>query len=230
MKKETYGFDEERAAKYDADIVKALPGYLGLHNLVAAALDSQLKGPGPVLVVGAGTGTDIAPIAMVKNCTGITACEPEPAMAGYGQKKTGSMVNGKEIKWCVSQLSAAPKEKFSAVVMTLVLHFLPDDGAKAALLAEIRDRLSPGGTFIFVNLIKPDHKETEDAFFKAWEAYNALNGVPESEYKMFFKERGHKVNMVSEKRDRALWREQGFKEVSRFTSALFLQGYVLEKI
>jgi tRNA (cmo5U34)-methyltransferase len=140
------------------------------------------------------------------------------------------MVNGKEIKWCVSQLSAAPKEKFSAVVMTLVLNFLPDDGAKAALLAEIRDRLSPGGTFIFVNLIKPDHKETEDGYFKAWEAYNALNGVPESEYKIFFKERVHKVNMVSEKRDRALWQEQGFKEVSRFTSVLFLQGYVLEKI
>jgi tRNA (cmo5U34)-methyltransferase len=230
MTKETYGFGEERAAKYDADIVKALPGYLGLHNLVAATLGSHLTSPGPVLVVGAGTGTDITPIAMIENTTSITACEPEQAMAFYGQKKTGASINGKEIQWWVSQLSATPKDKFSAVVMTLVLHFLPDDGAKAALLMEIRERLVLGGTFIFVNLIKPDNKETEALFFKAWESYNALNGVPESEYKMFFRERVHKVNMVSEKRDRELWQEQGFKEISRFTSALFLQGYVLEKI
>lgn len=230
MTTEKYSFDEERAAKYDADIVKALPGYLGLHSLVAATLDSQLSSPGEILIVGAGTGTDIAPLTMIENCQNITACEPEQAMAGYGQKKTGAQLNGKVIRWWGSHLNAAPKERFSAVVMTLVLHFLPDDGSKSALLTEIRERLLPGGTLILVNLIKPDSKETEAAFLQAWERYNAINGVPESEYKAFFAERVKKLNMVTEARDRELWEEQGFRQVSRFMSALFLQGFVLEKI
>ena len=230
MTKDNYSFDEERAVQYDADIVKALPGYLGLHNLVAATVESQLTAPGKILVIGAGTGTDIAPLTMIKNCQSITACEPEQSMAGFGQKKTGTRLNGKDIRWWVSHLNAAPMETFSVVVMTLVLHFLPDDGSKAALLTEIRERLEPGGTFIFVNLIKPDNKKTEAEFLKAWESYNALNGVPEAEYKFFFSERVKKVNFATERRDRELWQSQGFREISRFTSALYLQGYVLQKV
>jgi tRNA (cmo5U34)-methyltransferase len=230
MERKTYGFGAERAKKYDSDIVKALPGYLGLHQLVAAVLESYLTSPSQVLVVGAGTGTDIEPLTLIKNCQGVVAYEPEEAMAHYGQKKTGAVFNNKSIQWCVCPLSDMTLQQYGAAVMTLVLHFLPDDGNKANLLREIHQRLLPKGKLVFVNLIKPESQETETSFLKAWESYNALNGIPKSEYEVFFKERVKQINMVTETRERELWESQGFKEISKFTAALFLQGFVLEKV
>jgi tRNA (cmo5U34)-methyltransferase len=150
-------------------------------------------------------------------------------MGSLGQKKTGPSLHNCAIDWHLDSLDSVDSGPFDAIVMTLVMHFIPDDGAKVAMWKQISKRLKPKGKMVFVNLSRSKDQKQHEAELRAWQEFNIINGIPKEEHQGFFNERLGKLPIVTEERDRELWAEQGFSESFRFTNTLLLKGSLLTK-
>ncbi len=117
-------------------------------ELAARVLDA---GPAPAVVdVGAGTGT--LAIALAAAGARVTAVEPDPAALARARGKEGS----ENVTWVSAHAGELPAEDRSIdrVVLSLVLHHLPDADQVAAL-AEARRVLRPAGRLLVAEWTEP---------------------------------------------------------------------------
>lgn len=138
-------FDAERAQAYDRRVREAIPGYEALHQLSCMVLAEVTGGHGRALVAGAGTGGEC--IALAQACPGLQVVGVDPAadMLAHAERKVAEHGLNARVRLYPSKVSDLPKfEPFDAATLLLVLHFLPDDGAKLALLTDIAQHLKPG--------------------------------------------------------------------------------------
>ena len=80
-------------------------------------------------------------------------------------------------------VQAAPP--FDAATLINVLHFVPDDGGKGALLADIAGRIRRGGVFVFFDLHGGDTPEEHDRYLSAWRRYWRIRDLPPDEMREF---------------------------------------------
>jgi tRNA (cmo5U34)-methyltransferase len=102
------------------------------------------------------------------------------------------------------------------------MHFLPDDGAKAAFLAGIAARLGPGAPYVHVDI----HGDRASAAFQhglaTWRAFQLAHGTPPDEVEEFFRLRFPKTNPIPVERTEQLLRDAGFEVEARpFTVLVF---------
>lgn len=94
----------------------------------------------PVLEIGAGTGTFTGLLA---GAGSVTAVEPAPTLAAALRVAHAADPRVTVVEGLVTDVPATPK--FGAAVLTNVLEHVEDD---AAALADLRDRLLPGGSLV----------------------------------------------------------------------------------
>jgi ubiquinone/menaquinone biosynthesis C-methylase UbiE len=114
-----------------------------------AALLRGLKGE--VLEVGAGTGSTLA--LYPEAVTRVVMCEPDAHM----RRKLAEKATSRKFQVSDASLESLPYKdaSFDAVVCSLVLCSVPDQGAA---LAEIRRVLKPGGRLVFLEHVAADGK------------------------------------------------------------------------
>jgi ubiquinone/menaquinone biosynthesis C-methylase UbiE len=108
---------------------------------------------GAVLEVGAGTGATLPlyPAAVAR----LVLCEPDTHMRRKLQARCSALAPGRaEVADCPAQALRWPDGSFDAVVSSLVLCSVPDQGAA---LTEIRRVLKPGGRFLFLEHVAADN-------------------------------------------------------------------------
>ncbi|MEO0823838.1 MAG: hypothetical protein AAF074_25945 [Pseudomonadota bacterium] len=118
----------------------------------------------------------------------------------------------------------APDGPFEAATSVLVMHFLPDDGAKRAYLAAIRQRLRAGALYIHVDVCVDSPAERE-AMVEPFLRHAALQGLPAAKARIaprIIRE----LPVISEARTRALLAETGFGAVTAFFRGLWYAGWV----
>ena len=136
----------EHAASYDDDVRAAIPGYEVLHETAAALLHNALSEQARILLVGVGTGEEILRLAPDHPGWRITAVDPAAAMVDVARAKVDTAALNDRVELRVGGVDDVPAtERFDAATLILVQHFLPDDGAKLAMVRAIADRLEPGG-------------------------------------------------------------------------------------
>jgi tRNA (cmo5U34)-methyltransferase len=145
-------FDPSRAAEYETQSRIALAGYDACHDLAACLLAAAL-GTGrtaSVLVAGAGgTAREILAAGALEPGWRFVAVDPSPPMLDLAMGRVaaaGLADRTRAVQGVVADLPS--DETFDAATLVGVLHHLPGEAAKQAILADIATRLAPGAPFV----------------------------------------------------------------------------------
>jgi tRNA (cmo5U34)-methyltransferase len=222
---------ERRAERYDRDAEVAIPGYRTLHELATALLRGSLPIEARVLVAGAGTGMELAVLGSAAPGWRLTGVDPSAAMldrarrriAGAGLERRVELHHG-----YVSSLPAGPG--YDAATLLLVLHFLPDDGAKLALLRSLADRLEPGAPLVLADLHGEPGTPAFEGLFRAWGESMRAAGAPDDEVAKGLQAALDSVHFVGESRMAALLAEAGFGLPVRFWGGLLFGAWICERV
>jgi tRNA (cmo5U34)-methyltransferase len=145
-------FDPARAGEYLAQSRIALAGYDACHELSACMLTAVLGAGGSahVLVAGAGGGAqEIVTAGRLEPNWRFTAVDPSPPMMDItvaALEREGLLDRTILHRGTVEDLPRAAR--FDAATLIGVLHHLPGDRAKRAILAAMAARMRPGAPLI----------------------------------------------------------------------------------
>ncbi|MFF9550906.1 class I SAM-dependent methyltransferase [Methylobacterium fujisawaense] len=145
-------FDADRAGEYAQQSRIALAGYEACHELAACMLAAVLGSgtPARLLIVGAGGGgTEIVTAAALEPGWRFTAVDPSSAMMDLtiARLEQDGLHDRTEI--VLGTVDALPQDAvYDAATLIGVLHHLPADAEKRAILQAIAGRLKPGAPLV----------------------------------------------------------------------------------
>lgn len=145
-------FDHTRASEYEKQSRIALAGYDACHELAACMLAASL-GHGraaQILVVGAGGGAqEIVTAGALEPEWRFTAIDPSQPMLDLAVARLEERGLAGRTEVHLGYVEDLPPEpRFDAATLIGVLHHLPGDEAKRAILSAISARLKPGASLI----------------------------------------------------------------------------------
>ena len=217
-------FDPARAADYAEQSRIALAGYDACHALSACMLSAALgAGSGArVLVVGAGgTAGEIIAAARLEDRWRFVAVDPSPPMLELARDaldKEGLSARVETIEGHLERIDA--HAAFDAAIMIGVLHHIPGDAAKQALLSELAARLKPGAPLVLAGNYRA--YASEPLLMAAWANRWRMHGAGPDEVEA----RRAKILQgaeppQSEEAVSGLLTEAGFEPPLRFFASLF---------
>ncbi len=224
--------EPNHAESYDADIRFAIPGYETLHEVAAALLtvDLEDRPPPHVLCVGTGTGEEIMRLAPHHPAWRITGVDPSAPMLAIAERKVASAALSDRVTLIPGSVPDLPDDaRFDAATLLLVLHFLPDDGAKLELLRGIAARLHPGAPLILADQ-HGDLTSTEDGrLYRAWRARQIARGMPPESADAMFSGLPQVIHFIPESRLRDLLTEAGFTTIQPIFRALVIGAWLTHR-
>lgn len=232
MNKQHVDFDRDNAPpadQYEQLARKFLPGYDGLYALMRILLAERLPAQAEILVVGAGGGKELVTLGRAFPSARLTGVDPSKKMLAVAQGLTEQAGIAARVTLHQGTTDNLDTNQFDAATSMLVMHFLPDDGAKLDFLKAIHSRLKSGARFILA-----DGCFDKQAADFAWhmECYQAdakLNGVPDEILTEAVKMMSTQVHCVPEERELELLRAAGFDQITRIFHALWLRAWLTVK-
>jgi tRNA (cmo5U34)-methyltransferase len=224
-------FDAERAQAYDHRIRAAIPGYEALHVLACAAIAEATGGQGRVLVVGAGTGAECVALGQACPTLHLVGVDPAADMLAHAERKVADSGLTERVRLYACGVGDLPEfEQYDAATLLLVLHFLPDDGAKAALLADLGRRLKPGAPLVLADLFGPPWDEAwQGQLRQMWRHLQLSAGLAEDQVAKGFAHIDRDIHPLAEERLAELLAEAGFGPPLPFFRALCFGGWVARR-
>ncbi len=224
-------FEAERAQAYDHRIRAAIPGYDALHVLACAAIAEATGGQGRVLVAGAGTGAECVALGLACPALHVVGIDPAADMLVQAERKVADHGLTGRVRLYACTVGELPDfEKYDAATLLLVMHFLPDDGAKAGLLAELAGRLKPGAPLVLADLFGPPWDESwQGQLRRMWRHLQLSAGLAEAEVARGFKHVDRDIHPLAEARLAALLDQAGFGPPQPFFRALCFGGWVARR-
>ena len=222
-------FDPARAGEYEQQSRIALAGYDACHELSACMLAATL-GSGAVariLVVGAGgTAQEILTAGKLEPSWQFMAVDPSRPMLDLALTKLQEHALGDRVQTHLGYVEdLSPEERFDAATLIGVLHHLPGDNAKQAILRSIANRLKPGAPFV----LACNHYAytSQPLMLSAWGERWRMNGAAPDEVE-------NKLAKIiqgadpphSEEAIALLLANAGFDQPLRFFSSLFWSAWL----
>lgn len=226
---EPFDFDGDYGDGYEQLARTVIPGYLSSFRQALALLQGRLSPSARVLVVGAGTGIEIVTFQAAEPGWRLTGVDPSAQMLDLAARRirdAGIEPAPELIHGTVEDLAG---RGFDAATCFNVMHFLPDDGAKQALLAGIADRLAPGAPFVLFELHGDPAAPGFDEWFAAWHRFCAIQGMEDAERVAFQARIDAGIHWASEPRIRALLARAGFEDVRRYFRSLLYGGWIARR-
>jgi tRNA (cmo5U34)-methyltransferase len=229
MTKEVIEFDRERANRYDPNIRKAIPGYEALHDMAQTLLHLSLPVSAKLLVVGSGTGMELINFCTKNPQWFLTGVDPSEEMMAIAQYQLSQTKFLERVNLFTGYVSDLPEtELMDAATLILVMHFVPDDGSKLALLRAIAKRLKPGAEFILADLHGDKSAPYFAKFRQAWQHlyFSQLDEDALAEAKLKFEASiTNSVHFVTEERIIELLEIAGFSKITKFYNAFLFGGW-----
>jgi tRNA (cmo5U34)-methyltransferase len=222
-------FDAERAGRYDEWIRKTIPGYEALHDMAMFFIETGMEDAGRsrLLIVGSGTGMEISHFAERNPGWTFTGVDPSPEMNAIAASRFERLGVSDRADLHTGYTHELPQsEPFDAATLMLVMHFLPDDGAKLALLESIAERLKPGAPFILADLYADRSSPGFSRCIEAWRSRQSAAGMDGEDLEKMFDDVRENIHFVPEERIMALLERAGFVETSRIFTAMLFGGWV----
>ncbi|UXC37674.1 class I SAM-dependent methyltransferase [Cupriavidus gilardii] len=226
-------FDPLRAAEYEKQSRIALAGYDACHELAACMLTAAL-GPGSsatVLVAGAGgTGNEIVVAGALEPNWRFVAVDPSQPMLELALariREAGLLGRTEPVLGVVVDL---PDEvRFDAATLVGVLHHLPGDAAKQAILRDIAQRLKPGAPLVLAG--NRYAYASRPVLMAAWAQRWRMNGASEGE--VLIKQGKILQGADPPESDEAvatLLTDAGFEKPEPFFSSLFWGAWMARRV
>jgi tRNA (cmo5U34)-methyltransferase len=220
-------FHDQRARRYDDTVRKVIPGYATLHAMAQFLLEDMLGEEAHLLIVGIGTGEEVERLAPSHPGWRFTGIDPSQAMlnqAGERLKKAGLLGRCDLVCGTVDKLGQG--QFFDAATCLLVMHFLPDDGAKANLLGGIAKHLKPKAPLLLADLHGSSDTPRFARMLAAWTRWQLAHDVDPVEVEKGLAHVARDVHFVAETRLFKLLHQAGFKEVEHFHQAFLFGGWL----
>lgn len=212
------------AGDYERRIRTLVPGYDTLHELSAAVLRAQLPDAARVLCVGAGTGEEIARLASAGPQWQVVGCDPSPDMLVQASARLARDGVLDRVALTEGEVgSVPPAPLFDAATLILVLHFLKDDAARAALLGAIAARLKSGAPLLLASLYRDGDAA---AVLDAWTALQVLCGLPREAVEARMAPRLAEARPVGDAELEAALAGAGFGPPTRYFQGLMMAAWV----
>ncbi len=225
-------FDPLRAAEYERQSRIALAGYDACHELAACMLTAAL-GPGSsatVLVAGAGgTGNEIVVAGALEPNWRFVAVDPSQPMLELALarvREAGLLGRTEPVLGVVADLPA--EVRFDAATLIGVLHHLPGDEAKQAILRDIAQRLKPGAPLVLAG--NRYAYASRPLLMAAWGQRWRMNGASEEEVRI---KQGKILQGAdppqSDEAVATLLSDAGFEKPEPFFSSLFWGAWMARR-
>lgn len=223
-------FDDKRAGRYDERITKIQPAYKTMHDMARYLLQIDLPSQTKLLVAGSGTGQEV--ISYSENNPGwnIVGFDPSESMHAVARDKIRKAGLKEKITLVVGSIDSVESDSlFDAATSILIMHFLPDDGAKQHLLDEISRRLKPGARIVLIDQEGDPKSDDFKLLLKAWKAHQVAIWGDEDTVNEDFAQRMRNLTFVPQERIRELLNNAGFENICKFFKSFLLGGYVATK-
>jgi tRNA (cmo5U34)-methyltransferase len=224
-----YHFDDSIAKQYDQSIVRSIPGYKVMHELVQSIAKRALDNSSRVLSVGSGTGNELIDLTKKLKQGAFVGVDTSPAMCSMAKNRIEAAGLQSRIELICGEVTDLPFGKFDLAMALLVMHFIPDDGSKKKFLTDIAACLNDGGIYIHADLVGQRGSDAFQQNLVAWHDFQLAHETPPNEVQDFFANRFPKVNVVTESRVIELLNESGFLVENIFFKALMVTGIVCRK-
>lgn len=230
MHEEAFNFDGDYGESYEALARRVIPGYATLFSMIGALIDPDLPPGARVLVVGAGTGIELVTFKRIRPDLLLHGVDPSDRMLELARRRVADMGLADGISYQHGYTSDVPLTlRFDAATLINVLHFVPDDGSKAELIADIAARLKPGGVFVFFDLHGDPDSEEHERYMPAWRRFWEVRGMTEAERFEFRERIRHGIHFATPERVVELARKAGFTEPRRFFKSLLYGGWTFRR-
>jgi len=217
-----------QVVQYDDMIRKFVPGYDAIFQLALAHFQVVLAStPASLLIVGAGSGKELITFGQADPTWTLTGVDPSAHMLSIARQKIAQYNLAERVtlhQGFVEELLATTE--FDAATCILVMHFLPDNGAKLALLSNIAARLKVGAPLVLVDIFggRSFVKELEPTWIRHGEqmglAVEAMQKLGRAQDEFY---------PIQEERTLELFKQAGFANPTRFYTALFYGGWIVTK-
>jgi tRNA (cmo5U34)-methyltransferase len=212
------------AGDYERRIRTLVPGYDTLHELSAAVLRAQLPHAARVLCIGAGTGEEIARLASAGPHWHLTGVDPSADMLAQARARLQQAGVLDRVELVAGHAETLPASSpYDAGTLILVLHFLKDDAARAALLGAIAARLKPGAPLLLASLYREGNAA---AVLDAWKALQVLGGLPHAAVEERMAPRLAEARPVGDAELAGLLADAGFGPPTRYFQGLMMAAWV----
>ena len=225
-----FDFDGEYGEEYDDLVARVIPGYDQFFQATLALLQTQLRRDAHILIVGCGTGQEIATFAPIKTTWRFTAVDPSIQMV----RATQALVDRLGIQDRVTVHHAfthdlPPKQTFDAATVVNVMHFLQDDGAKKQLIKSVARRIKPGAPVALFDLHGSPLSPSFKRYYDAWIQFMELRGYRGEARDLFLQRLHAGIVFVPEERIMEICSNAGLKLLGRYWAGLLYGGWLLER-
>lgn len=224
-------YKADHARRYDDTIRRVIPGYDALHSMTGVLLRDAIPDDGRILVVGAGTGSELLALGAMGPQWRFTACDPASDMLAVARDRlAGQPVEARTtLHACITDDLPAEETAFDAATCLLVMHFLPDDGSKLALLKSIAARLKPGAPLVLADMHEDPASERWQRILRAWAGWQVSNGIDPEMVERGLQHVRRSVHFVPRARMEALFDEAGFEPSMDFWHAFQFGAFLTRR-
>lgn len=213
--------DPEHARTYAERPKKIVPGFDGLHRIMAQIIAEAE--PKVVLVLGGGGGLETRTLIDALPDARFRAVDPSAAMIEQGRAYLG---DPSQVQWTEGLIFDAPEGPFDAATCMLTLHFVPDDGAKLETLKAVRARLKPGAPFFIAHMCVDKNDPQSEKKFDRYLRFARDSQLDPQVLKEAHERVRTGLNTVGPERDEALLREAGFTGIELLFKGMYWCGWV----
>lgn len=226
-----FDFDGAWGRQYSAVAEKVIPGYLSIFPMALACLKTAVPDQGKVLVVGAGGGSEC--LCFADEPWHITGVDPSPTMLRACREKIAHRPARAVTHLVEGTVSDLPETTaYDAATCILVMHFLPDDGAKQELLRQVAQRLVTGAVYIHVDAYaSPLTADPERVRSMIRYYLTATHAFPDPDAEQSYLRQTVSVqnHLVTETRMRELFHRAGFEDIQQFYLGMVYGGWVMRR-
>jgi tRNA (cmo5U34)-methyltransferase len=225
-----FDFDGDYGEIYDDIARTVIPGYEQLFQATLALLGGRLGSRANVLVVGCGTGKEIAALAPAEPGWSITGVDPSAEMVGVTRSVVRRLGVESRVAVVHGEVDALPAQaSFDAATVINVMHFLRDDGTKAALMEAVATRVRPGGPILLFDLHGDPVSEAFQELDEAWVSYMRIRGLQGEALEEFLERLRKGIDYVPESRIMEICRSVGLEPQFRYFGGFHYGGWLLTR-
>ncbi|MGI9625625.1 MAG: class I SAM-dependent methyltransferase [Longimicrobiales bacterium] len=230
VKLDGFDFDGDYGQEYEDLAHRVIPGYESLFSMILAVVEPELPRGARVLVVGAGNGIEITTLKASRPDLEILGVDPSAQMLELAEARVrlaGCQEGVTFHHGYAHEVNTAAK--FDAATLINVMHFVPDDGGKGALLTDVAQRVQPDSPFVLFDLHGDPTSEEYARYMPAWRRLWAIRGMNQAERGRFSERIRTGIHFASAARILELAREAGFTAPRMFYKSLLYGGWTFRR-
>lgn len=215
-------FEGDRAKNYDTFVKSWIPNYDYFIGLLTHLIPKSAQN---ILVVGCGSGNEVLAITKSNPELKITGVDPSPEMIELAKNKLSSYSGIKLFEGFTEDL---PKEKlYDVATLSLVLHFIEDNGGKLQQLKQIAERLNLDSPLIILDIFGSESELKQNLDILSAFLPQHISDEEIAERRNRIKKN---IHHITEERLSEILQLAGFTKPLRFHQAAIYGGWITKKL